>query len=77
MVVPPVYLQEWYLSNLVRVHVVLYVIVGVTKMCPKFVFVTIDLLSEIDKQYSDVVPSLGFGPKLDKRRYAEEGTVFY
>ena len=63
MVVPPVYLQEWYLSNLVRVHVVLYVIVGVTKMCQKFVYVTIGLLSEIDKQYSDVVPGFRFWSK--------------
>ena len=44
MVVPPLYLQEWYPSNLVRVRVVLYVIGGVTKMCQKFVYVTIGFL---------------------------------
>jgi hypothetical protein len=56
MVAPPLYLQEGYLSNIVRVRVVLYVIVGATKMCQKFVYVTIGFLSEINKQYSDVVP---------------------
>ena len=60
MVVPPLYLQEGYLSNIVRVQVVLYVIVGVTKMCQKFVYVTIGSFSEIDKQYSDIVPGFWF-----------------
>jgi hypothetical protein len=62
IVVPPLYLQEGYLlSNIVRVRVVLYVVVGATKMCQKFVYVTsIGSFSEIDKQYSDIVPGFWF-----------------